>query len=736
MNIYKLTRRRHRELVEFTLCLFLVLLINACSNFDVKSNQQWEVNGGSKNNVKYSPLLQIDTSNVKNLQVAWVYKSEKGDSTNFGPMECNPIIIRDTLYGVSPKLKLFAINASTGMEIWKFNPADSIENSTWHRKSVNMNRGVTYWQKGSDKRIIYTVGPIVLSVNAKTGKLIKSFGNNGGINLVKGLGRDSEKLFVAPTSPVMTYKDLFFVSGLVGEETPGHIRGFDVLTGEQKWIFHTIPYPNEKGYETWEDKEAYKHMGSTNSWAGFSLDEERGILYAPIGNPTNDFYGGNRKGDGLFGNSLVALNAENGELIWHFQVVHHDVWDMDIPAPPSLVTIKSKGKMVDAIVQTTKMGIIYVLDRETGEPLFPIEERPVSTKGKVLGEELSPTQPFPLLPKPFVRHNLTRDDLNNVLGDSVNQSLKKRFDALNYEGIYTPPSENGTIVFPGYDGGGEWGGPAVDPETNILYVNASEMAWVLKLVKRKAKKQKETTNGQAGKGIYTKYCMGCHGANRMGAGDYPSIIGVEDKYDVNQFNELISTGRRMMPGFPQITGEEKLALASYILNLESEQESTYKQKSKEDKPEESEIKPQYGFNGYKKFLTEDGYPAISPPWGTLSAINLNSGQLVWKIPFGEFDALKEKGIPTTGRENYGGPVVTAGGLIFIAATADSKFRAINKRNGDILFETDLPSSGIATPSVYEVNGIQYVVIACGGSKWGGKSSDQYVAFSLPDKIME
>lgn len=734
MYKYQSTKKTLRRLFEIILCLFSVLLINACVNKDSNNNSSWEVTGGSKDNIRYSSLLQIDTSNVKNLQLAWVYESEKGDSTTFGPMECNPIIIRDTLYGVTPKLKLFAINASTGDEIWKFNPADSTTNSTWHRNNVNMNRGVAYWEKENDKRIIYTVGSIVLSVNAKNGELIDSFGTHGGINLVEGLGRAPEKLFVAPTSPVMIYKDLFFVSGLMGEETPGHIRGFDVLTGEQKWIFHTIPYPGEKGYDTWEDKEAYKHMGSTNSWAGFSLDEERGILYAPIGNPTNDFYGGKRIGDGLFGNSLVALNATTGELIWHFQAVHHDVWDMDLPVAPSLVTIESNGKMVDAVVQSTKMGIIYVLDRVTGKPLFPIEERPVPTTGKVFGEELSPTQPFPTLPEPFARHSLSRDDLNNVLGDSVNQLLKKRFDALNYEGIYTPPSEKGTIVFPGYDGGGEWGGPAIDPNTNILYVNASEMAWVLELFKRKQKKQKITTNVKAGEVLYSKFCIGCHGANRMGGGDYPSLIGVGNKYDAAQFKELLSTGRRMMPGFPQITDEEKVALASFILDLESEKEQEYKEELANEIPQSTESKPDYGFKGYNKFLTEDGYPAIAPPWGTLSAIDLNNGQLVWKIPFGEFEELKEKGIPTTGRENYGGPVVTAGGLIFIAATADGKFRAINKRNGEILFETDLPAPGIASPSMYEVDGKQYVVIACGGSKWGGKSSDKYVAFALPDEF--
>lgn len=733
MTNYHSTIKRSRRLLKSICCISSIIIISSCVNKEA-DNLSWEVTGGSKKNIRYSSLQQINTSNVKELKVAWTYESEKGDSTKFGPMECNPIIIGNTLYGVSPKLKLFAVNASTGEELWNFNPADSIENSTWHRKNVNMNRGVTYWEKENDKRIIYTVGSIVLSIDAKNGKLIRSFGTDGGINLVEGLDRDPSKLFVAPTSPVIVYKDLFFVSGLVGEHTPGHIRAFDVSTGEQKWIFHTIPYPGEKGYETWEDKEAYKYLGSTNSWAGFSLDEDRGILFAPIGNPTNDFYGGLRLGDGLFGNSLVALDASTGELIWHFQVVHHDVWDMDIPAPPALVTIESNNKMVDAVVQTTKMGIIYVLDRETGKPLFPIEERYVPTKGKVLEEVLSPTQPFPVLPKPFARHNLTRDDLNNVLGDSVNEVLKKRFDTLNYEGIYTPPSEEGTIVFPGYDGGGEWGGPAVDPETNILYVNASEMAWVLELFKRKPKKVLATTNYQAGENLYKKHCIICHGPDRMGGGDYPAIIDVGEKYTLDQFKELLSTGRRMMPGFPHISDKDRIALGSYILNLKSEKEKNYVKEIVKVAPVQEKLKQDYGFKGYNKFLTADGYPGIAPPWGTISAINLNSGELVWKIPFGEFKELKDKGIPTTGRENYGGPVVTAGGLIFIAATADGKFRAIDKKDGTILFETDLPSPGIATPAIYEVDGTQYVVIACGGSKWGGKSSDKYVAFALPDEL--
>lgn len=702
----------------------------ACSDNAEKKYTDWKHYGGSKENIRYSSLTQIDTANVDRLQVAWVYHSEKSDSTKYGPMECNPIIVNNVLYGVSPKLKLFAVDAATGKQKWSFDPADSITNKTWHRKSVNMNRGVAYWEEGDDKRIIFTVGPIVFSINAITGKPVPTFGAEGGINLSFGLDRDPKKVFVAPTSPVMVYKNLFILSGLVGDLTPGHIRAFDVKTGEQKWIFHTVPYPGEAGYETWEDTTAYKFMGSTNSWAGFSLDEKRGILFAPTGNPTNDFYGGQRLGQGLYGNCLLALNAETGKLIWHFQTVHHDVWDRDIPTPPALVTVMSEGKEVDAVAQPTKAGFIFLFERETGRQLFKVDEVPVPTNSPLKNEKLWPTQPVPRLPKPIVRQIMTEKDLNKLVPDSSYQDIRKKFLSYRTGNMFTPPSVEGTLILPGYDGGAEWGGPSFDPTTNLLYVNANEMTWILNMVENKPRKTKPRTNLEAGVSLYTQYCMGCHGPERLGGGDYPSIIGVERKYNAQQLQELISTGRRMMPGFNNLTKEEKNAIVSFISNNTIEQVKKY---TGPVEKEDNAPKPLYGFTGYNKFLTKEGYPAIDPPWGTLNAINLNTGQLEWRIPLGEFEELKAKGIPPTGRENYGGPVVTAGGVLFIGATADGKFRAINKRTGKILWETDLPASGVATPAVYAVNGKQYVVIACGGSKWGGKSSDAYVAFSLPDQ---
>ncbi|WP_326991879.1 PQQ-binding-like beta-propeller repeat protein [Chitinophaga sp. 212800010-3] len=710
-----------------TSLMLLLLSLAACNS---KSDfTTWEVTGGSRANQRYSGITQIDTASVKQLRVAWVYHSEKNDSTRFGPMECNPIVVNGIMYGVSPKLKLFAIDAASGQEKWHFDPADSVANPTWHRNSVNMNRGVSWWEHEGDQRIIYSVGPVVFSVNAATGQLVSSFGKQGGIDLRYELGKENpEEMFLSPTSPVMVYKDLFFVSGLAGENTPGHIMAFDAATGKQRWIFHTIPHPGEPGHETWENKDAWKFMGSTNAWAGFSLDEQRGILYAVTGNPSNDFYGGSRLGAGLYGNCIIALDAQSGKKIWHYQTVHHDVWDRDLPTPPVLITVTHNGKQVDAVAQTTKQGFIFVLNRETGEPVYPVTEQAFPVNTPLAGERLWPTQPVPDQPRPFARQHLTEADLNNLVSDSSHQDLLRRFRSYSNGTPFTPPTKEGTLVFPGYDGGGEWGGPAFDPESGILYVNANEMAWVLNMVDNKPATA-AVTNGEAGEAVYRQNCMGCHGPDRKGGGDYPSILGVEKKYSKEKFLELVTSGRRMMPGFNQLKPEQKDALASFILRLQANQKKGFKGTAPKQMP------PQdlYGFTGYNKFLTKEGYPGIRPPWGTLSAIDLNTGHYKWQVPFGEFAELKAKGIPITGRENYGGPVVTAGGLIFIGATGDGKFRAYNKRNGELLWETDLPAPGVATPAVYALNGKQYVVIACGGSKWGGKQGDAYVAFALPGK---
>lgn len=709
------------------LCCFL-----SCTSPEENKDVEWRQYGGGNGNTRYSPLRQVDTANVHQLQVAWRYHT--GDSSNAtrSQIQCNPIIVNGMLYATGPQLKLFALDAATGEEKWVFNPHDAGNNPRWFSPAVNINRGVTYWEDGDDKRILFTAGAIVYALNAQTGKLIPNFGEEGGFDLHNGLDRDDvHNLHIAPTSPGIIYKDLYIIGGRVDEgqhAAPGHIRAFDVRTGKRKWIFHTIPQPGQPGYETWQDTAAYKFIGGANNWSGFSLDEKRGILYVPTGSASFDFYGGKRLGDNLFANCLIALDAATGKRIWHFQFVHHDVWDRDVPTPPALVTLHKDGKAIDAVAQPTKQGFVFVFDRVTGEPVYPIEERPVPNESPLAGEFLSPTQPFPVLPRPFVRQVFPASDINDLVPDSSYEDIKKRLASYRNGDMFHPPSKEGTVIFPGFDGGAEWGGPAFDPATGILYVNANEMPWVLTMVDAPIKQPKRETWLEAGKRLYMGNCMNCHGPERQGAGNFPGLVGVNAKYNPLQFDTLLLTGRRMMPGFKHLTDEERKAIALFVLE---QKEGTTKEFKAPDKPINEYLKLPYSFTGYRKFETKEGYPAIKPPWGTLNAINLNTGEHEWKIPLGTFAALTEKGIPPTGTENYGGPVVTAGGLVFIAATRDEKIRAFNKKDGTLLWEYQLPFAGYATPSVYMRNGKQYLVIACGGGKLNTPSGDAYLAFALP-----
>jgi quinoprotein glucose dehydrogenase len=712
--------------------LVTVVLFVSCGSPGAGKDKDWEVYGGSKNNTHYSSLAKIDTNNVSQLQVAWVYHT--GDAGDMTQIQVNPVIIDGVLYGVSPKLKLFALDAATGKEKWSFNPADSVAADVKGFGYFMMNacRGVTYYTDGvNDKRIFFAAGSQLYCVEASSGKLISSFGEKGKIDLHNDLGENSKDLYVAVTSPGIIYKDMIIIGSRVAEEAaaaPGHIRAYDVHTGRLRWIFHTIPQPGEEGFETWDDKEAYKHIGGANSWAGFSMDEEKGILFAPTGSASYDFYGGKRTGDNLFANSVLAIDAATGKRIWHFQTVHHDVWDRDLPTAPVLVTITKDGKQIEAIAQPAKSGFIFLFDRITGKPVYPIEEKPVPTETELTGEKLSPTQPWPAFPKPFARQSLTVNDLNTLIPDSSYNDIKKRLLSYKTGFIFNPPSKEGTIIFPGFDGGAEWGGPAYDPGTGILYINANEMPWILTMTDASVEIHSTETNLQAGQRLYSNGCMSCHGADRKGSGNNPTLADINKKYTESQFTEIITTGRRMMPAFGQLNADEKKAIASYVLDLKNEQEGKFIAPVKK---EDGWYKMPYTSTGYNKFLTKEGYPAVAPPWGTLSAIDLNTGETAWKIALGEYPELKTKGIPATGTENYGGPVVTAGGLLFIAASRDGKFRAFNKRTGVLLWETDLPAPGFATPAVYSVRGKQYVVIACGGGKLKTKSSDAYIAFALP-----
>lgn len=714
--------------------IIVALVWIACksnNNTDEAEYSGWKKATGNSNGNKYSSLTQIDTNNVAQLQVAWEFHTGDDDTAAHSQIQCNPIIVDGVMYCTSPMLKVFAIDAATGKQKWVYSPYDTITENKAGHFNLNNNRGVTYWTDGKDdKRIFYAAGPYLICLDANTGKIINSFGDSGKVDLHEGLQMDDVKdLFVTETSPPSVYKNLIIAGTRVSEgmdAAPGDIRAFDAQTGKIVWQFHTIPHPGEAGYETWENPNAYKYTGGANNWMGMTIDQKRGIAYIPIGSASMDFYGGKRKGSDLFADCMLALDAATGKEKWHFQYLHHDTWDYDPSSAPVLLTVNHDGKKIDAVAQTTKTGFVFLFDRDNGNPLFPVVETPQDTVTDLIGEKLSPTQPIPQKPAPFVRQSLTQKDVNPYLSKTEYDSVVKLLGTVHTGHIFTPQSKEGTIIFPGFDGGAEYGGPAVDPETGILYTNDNQMAWILQMFDVNPAEHSLTFK-DAGPKLYQANCMGCHGADRKGGGNnYPSIVDINKKLNKDQFISFINAGRRMMPSFQHLPEMDKEAIAYYVLNLTSEANNKYE--SKLTAIDSFRILP-YEISGYNKFYTKSGAPGLSPPWGVLNAIDLNTGDYVWKNVFGENEF---PGAPAnTGCENYGGPVVTKGGLLFIGATKDGMFRAYNKRTGKLLWQTKLPAAAFATPATYEVNGKQYVVIACGGGKLGTQSGDRYVVFALP-----
>jgi len=574
------------------------------------------------------------------------------------------------------------------------------------------------------------VDHFLYAIDAANGRPVAGFGREGRLDIKDGLGRDVSKLFVSSTTPGAVFQNLLFLPLRVGEgpapAAPGHLRAYDLRTGQIVWTFHTIPYPGEPGYETWPP-DAWTYVGGVNCWAGMAVDERRGLVFVPTGSAAFDFWGGNRIGQDLYANCLLALDARTGRRVWHYQFVHHDLWDRDLPAPPDLVTVVHDGHRVDAVAQTTKSGHVFVFNRETGEPLFPIEERPVPSSD-LEGEAAWPTQPVPLKPLPFARQLFTYDEITDLSPASRRAALE-RFSKLRAHLPFAPPCTQGTIIFPGFDGGGEWGGAAVDPD-GVLYVNANEMPWVLTMVPTQSDPHTPPASGQQ---LFAQICAACHGPDRRGnaAQNVPSLLGVAQKLKREDILRLLGTGKGVMPSFGFLSERQKELLADTVLGVQSADEDS----SRAGAPAGDDVLGgvPYSFTGYNRWLDTNGYPVVKPPWGTLNAIDLNTGDFRWRVPLGEVPALTAQGIPPTGLENYGGPIVTAGGLVFIAAAKDEMLRAFDRRNGKLLWQASLPAGGYATPATYLANGRQYVVIACGGGKMGTKSGDAYMAFALPNK---
>ncbi|MEO6527647.1 MAG: PQQ-binding-like beta-propeller repeat protein [Gemmatimonadaceae bacterium] len=697
------------------------------------ADRDWPVTGGEPGQTRYSPLRQITRENVQSLRIAWVHHTGDASPANRSEIQATPIVVHGVLYATSPALAVFALRAEDGTPLWRFDPFQS------QPRESHVNRGVAYWEEGSERRIFFVAGRRLYSLDAATGKPSPAFGGRGWIDLGEGLGRDVSRAQLVATSPGVIYKDLIIQGTRVSESegaAPGHVRAYDVRSGQLRWTFHTIPQPGEPGAESWP-ADVSRTGGGANSWPGMTVDERRGIVFLPTGSASPDFYGGERLGQNLFANTLLALDAATGKRLWHFQTVHHDIWDRDLPAVPNLTSVVRDGRRVDAVAQITKSGFVFLFDRVTGAPLFPVEERAVP-RSDLPGEETWPTQPIPLRPAPFARQTMTEADVTTLTPDAHEKALA-RFRTLRHGDLFTPPSREGTVVLPGFDGGGEWGGAAIDRESSVLYVNASDVPWIAAL-----RETAPATTGapRPGSAVYAASCASCHGADRRGdGGRTPTLLGVGTRRSAEEIRLVIERGRGFMPSFASLPDVEKSAVAAYIRDLPAPPARTASAGVADSARAASHgaapnapgaaARSRFQFLGYERWRDSSGYPAIKPPWGTLSAIDLNTGEYRWRITLGEHAALTAKGVPPTGTEQYGGPIVTAGGLVFIAATMDAKFRAFDKETGRLLWEWQLPAAGYATPSTYQRGGKQYVVIAAGGGKLGTPSGDSYIAFALP-----
>jgi quinoprotein glucose dehydrogenase len=715
------------------LLMGLALLVTLSCNSDDDSRRTWSVYKADAASTSYSPLSQINRDNVHLLTQAWAFDPDDAAGSRSGNAECNPIVVDDVMYLTSGRHRLYALHADSGTMIWSHDAFDSGEGG-------GVNRGVAYWENGNDKRILYTAGNNLYAIDALTGTPVSGFGNQGVVSLNEGLRGDPATISVTASSPGIVFGDLLIVGGEVSElygAEPGDVRAYDIPSGALIWTFHTIPHPGEFGYETWPP-DAWKYAGGANDWGGMSVDATRKMVFLALGSPTYDFYGADRKGENLFGNCIVALDATTGKYLWHFQTVHHDLWDYDLPAPPNLVTVRHNGKMIDAVAQTTKSGFIFLLDRDTGKPLFPVEERPVPAS-HVPGEEAWPTQPFPTKPPPYARQFMTSADLSDF-SPRAHDSLVNRFNALRYDGLFTPPDLRGTLVLPGTRGGSNWGGGAVDPETAILYVKSNDSPEIdyLRKIDAPAGNSQESLLLQ-GKAIYATYCSTCHGKNRDGVEDMgPSLLTLGDMRKPEETIQKIMQGSGRMPAFSSILAGKEKAILTFLYDREETVSSRLESNILEihandlatNEAVTSETEMYLNTTAYGHFRDIDGNPGIKPPWGTLNAIDLNTGAFAWSIPVGNHPELQSPGDPPTGSAGSGGPIVTAGGLVFIASTYDRKFRAFDKRNGSLLWEADLPGVGNATPSTYWSKGRQFVAVSVSGTR--EHPASLLLSFALPE----
>lgn len=697
---------------------FAAVFSAACLPALAQDAVEWRSYGGDAGNTHYSSLEHVNRSNVGELTLAWRYASAAGAPLpHSSELQVNPIVVDGVLYGRNPLYNVFAIDAATGRERWTFTPGEE------HAGMSNM-RGVTFWQAGDDRRILFTTGHYLMALDANNGKLIPGFGAQGRVDLREGLGRKPEQVSINAPSPGVIFDNLIIMGSAVTEtagSAPGDIRAYDVRSGELVWTFRTIPAAGEFGADTWPEG-ARDNSGGANAWAGMSVDPTREVVYVPTGSPAPDFDGSARAGDNLFGNTLLALDARTGKRLWHFQTVHHDLWDRDLSSAPTLVTVTEDGKSRDLVAQAAKEGVVYLFDRDSGEPVFPIEEVAVP-KSDIPGVYSAATQPRVTLPEPFARQHMTVDDLTD-LSPEANAAARKVWDEAHELAYLRPAGLRKTLLLPGFYGGANWGGGAFDPETNLYYINATNAPNILQM--EAVEVARGSTMG-VGAFLFRQQCAGCHGVDLEGFYPYaPALTGVEQRISRRQALEVVTAGKgRMMP-FGHLSRHERDAVVDYLFALSA---GELDRATGDDTTEKETV---HVFAGYRDFVDAEYYPAIKPPWGTLTAIDFVSGKIRWQIPLGEYAALTERGIAPTGTRNFGGPVVTAGGLLIIAATSDEKLRIFDKRDGRLLWEYTLPAGGYATPATYAIDGRQYIVITASGGKLGTPTGDEYLAFALPE----
>ena len=710
-----------------TAILLGFFLAGCSSERAVKPNanyKNWSAYAGSSDGAQYSSLDQINVSNVHRLEVAWSY--DTGDANRYF---FAPLVVGNVAYVLAKGYSIVAIDATNGEEIWLHKPEGSERAMT--------SRGINFWQSpdGQEQRLLFASDHRLRALDARTGKPIRNFGDSGSVNLKEGLGRDPSSLsLVQSHSPGRIFGDLLILGSATNEgygSAPGDVRAFDVRTGALVWTFHTVPHPGEFGYETWPE-DAWKTVGGANVWTEFSLDEERGIVYLPVASAKYNFYGADREGSNLFSNCLVALNARTGERLWHFQFVHHDIWDYDPATSPKLLTVEHNGKPVDVVAQATKQGFLFVFNRVTGEPIWPVEERPVPMGTELPGETLWPTQPFPTAPRPFSRQSFTAEDLNPFLDEEETARLRAQVESARNEGLFTPPSQRETVQMPGNNGGANWGGGAVDPETGRFYIVSKDHPAILKLVPDASQVAPAPQDLKLrGRYFYDTYCHACHS---IGTDEnllaVLSLVDVADRLSDEQIFNAIQQGQGSMPGFPAIAEADTRLLVEFLKNP-----AAFPRIVGDQGPQlESSARFTSGFGLVR---ASNGLPIISPPWTTLTAYDLNSGEIEWQRPIGDAPELAAKGIRNTGSAfQKMAPVVTASGLIFIGCR-DGFVRALDSQKGSTVWEAEVGVAMEGIPAVYEVDGRQYLLFCASAQKGLTPETEapiegRYVAFALPD----